>query len=386
MEKKAKRNGFRRVDKQVSVFTAIVAVVSCVLVSSMYFYVTYRDMMHGLEDRVRSIHDYIVNNVEEDVFFQIDTPEDMDTALYRQAHAAFRRAKDLTGVMYLYSGKRNAEGELIYVVDCIDTQAEDFRAPGDPIEEEIVPEMERALEGREVMPRHIKNTDWGKIFISYLPIRMGDEVVGVIGVEFEAGHQYNTYQFLLCASPVVALVICAVCAFVANRLFRRISNPFYKDMFNTDYLTNLKSRNAFEIDLENLSARKKHEGIGFYVIDLNNLKKVNDTLGHEAGDVYLQIAARSFRDVAGENATVYRVGGDEFVILSVGDAHGRMMQLAKDMQEQFDRSKPEWEIPLSFSIGLALYDAGLDKDLSDTYHRADERMYLKKREFHRTEL
>lgn len=369
-------------DFQVSIFTAAVAVISCLIISSLYYGVTHRDMIRSMEDRVHSIHDFIVDNVDKDTFTDINTPEDIDTVLYQSAHSVFKNAQDVSGVLYLYSAKKNSDGEFIYVIDCIDPAAKDFRSPGDPIEEEITPEMVRALNGEEVMPHKIKSTEWGKIYIAYLPVHEDNEIVGVIGVEFEAEHQYNTYHALLLASPVVVLVLCVACVFVARFLFRRISNPLYKDMFNTDYLTNLKSRNAFEIDIANLSARKKTKGIGFYVIDLNGLKRVNDTLGHEAGDLYIQTAARSFRDAAGENITIYRVGGDEFVMLSINDTMEKMKQLTQEMIALFDTRKPVWEVPLSFSIGYALFDPSVDSDFSDTYKRADERMYEKKRAYH----
>lgn len=382
MKKINNKSAFQRVDIQVSLFTAVVAVLSCFIISVMYFRVTHYDMIRSLEDRVHSIRDYVVSSVDKETFTNINRPEDMNTALYQQAHSVFRKAQDVTGVMYLYSAKQNAEGKLVYVVDCIDPSEDDFRSPGDPIEEEIIPEMERALNGEEVMPRTIKSTDWGKIYIAYLPVYVDNQITGVIGIEFEATHQYNTYHFLMTASPLAALFICTLCALIANHLFKRISNPLYKDMYNTDYLTNLKSRNAFDIDLKNLGAARTYEGIGFYVIDLNYLKKVNDTLGHEAGDIYLQAAAHSFRETAGQNVTIYRTGGDEFVLISTGNTLEQMEQLAKELVIHFEKSKPQWDIDLSFSIGYALYDSTVDSNLTDIYKRADARMYEKKRAHH----
>lgn len=383
MLKKANtRKKLQRVDVQVSVFTAIVAILSCFIVSFLYYKVTHYDMLRSLEDRVYSIRSFIVNNVDASAYTDINTPEDMNTDLYERTHSIFKNVQDVTGVMYLYSGKRNADGELIYVVDCIDPSASDFRHPGDTIEPEIVPEMEKALRGEEVMPHNIKNTDWGKIFIAYLPVRVNEEIVGVIGVEFEADHQFNTYHDLLIISPFVAFVICIISVFVAKALFRRISNPLYKDMINTDHLTNLKSRNAFEVDIKNLNAGKNHNGIGIYVIDLNNLKLVNDTLGHESGDIYLQTAAQAFCDCAGDNYSIYRIGGDEFVLISKEDTLQKMSGLSQKMIDRFDEIKPVWDMNLSFSIGYALFDPATDSQLMDVYKRADQRMYERKHEFH----
>ena len=374
-------NGLRRVDVQVSLFTIVVAVVACSILPTLYYHITHRDMLRGLADRVIALEAFVDNNLDPQTFSEINTPEDIDTPLYADAHRLFRSIQDVSGVKYLYSGKRDANGELVYVVDCIDPSAADFRSPGDPIEPEIVPEMTRALGGEVVLPDRIKSTDWGKIFIAYLPVQVDGAVLGVIGVEFAAEHQYRTYQFLRIATPVVAALICFLCALVARHLFRRISNPLYQDMVNTDYLTGLKSRNAFDVDLENRNASRRHEGVGMYVIDLNNLKKVNDTLGHARGDQYLQLAAKSFRDTAGTRGALYRVGGDEFVLMTQNDTPEAMESLVQQLAADFAAAMPQWGIDLSFSIGCALYTPA-DTNLTATYRRADGSMYEQKRHFH----
>ncbi|MDO5142386.1 MAG: diguanylate cyclase [Eubacteriales bacterium] len=381
--KTTRRHKTRRVDVQVSIFTAVVAIVSCLLTSAIHYNLTHADMLRSLEDRARAVGDYIVAHVDERVFTELDTPDDIYTDLYMQAHQTFCQGRDLTGVQYLYTGKRNDKGELIYVMDCIDPTAPDFRHPGDPMEPDTADEMAQALEGEPVISRTVKDTEWGKIFVAYLPVFADDgSVLGVIGLEFEAEHQYATYHLLRTIWPILAAIICILCAVIARVMFRRISNPLYKDMINTDYLTNLKSRNAFDIDLENLRAQRDHTGVGFCVIDLNDLKKVNDTLGHEAGDHYLQFAARSFRSTAKRDVTIYRVGGDEFVLLTETASDEGLSQLARDLQTRFELNKPQWAIDLSFSIGWAVYDPAIDANLTATYRRADSAMYEHKRAHH----
>lgn len=382
MQGRTGKGALRRVDVQVSVFTIIIVTVICVIIAASYYNITHNDMVRSLEDRVYAIHDYITKHGDDAVFRDINTPADMDTELYREAHETYSRAYELTGVMYLYSAKRSETGELVYLVDCISPDSPDFCRPGDPIEPEIAPELSRALEGEDVLPRRIKNTDWGKIYIAYLPVVSEGEVLGAIGIEFEAQHQYETYYTLRVMTPIAAAIICFISSLVAGRIFRRISNPLYKDMVNTDYLTNLKSRNAFEVDIENLAAERRREGTGFCVIDMNNLKRVNDTLGHEKGDVYLQSAAHSFRATAGRNVTIYRTGGDEFVLLTQGESLAGMEELCRRLAENFERDKPDWGIDLSFSAGIALYDPALDSSLTATFRRADGNMYENKRKFH----
>ena len=164
----------------------------------------------------------------------------------------------------------------------------------------------------------------------------------------------------------------------ARRQFRRISNPSYRDLANTDYLTRLKSRNAFETDLDNLGAGDR-DGVGVILVDLDNLKGVNDTLGHTAGDQYLRSAADAVWDVPRRCSAAYRVGGDEFALLVRHTEEEELARLAGQIEERFAQIRPRWDQPLSLSVGWAAYDGDRDGDPRDTYRRADQRMYANKR-------
>jgi len=129
-----------------------------------------------------------------------------------------------------------------------------------------------------------------------------------------------------------------------------------------DYLTQIYNRNAFERDLASLP---ENSG-GYYIIaDLNNLKVVNDTIGHSAGDELLQGFARLLADVVGDAGRVYRQGGDEFAALYKGD----IKQLIRRLEEQCGVRNQACNIPVSYAIG---YCALSDRDFLDV---ADKRMY-----------
>ena len=121
------------------------------------------------------------------------------------------------------------------------------------------------------MPDQIKETTWGPIFVSYYPIHDEGKVVGVLGIEFDASHQFEAFKQIRIITPLIAIMASLIATIIAVLSFRRISNPRFKDMANTDYLTNLHNRNAFEIDFENLSTHKHNTGI--IITDLNDLKK-----------------------------------------------------------------------------------------------------------------
>ena len=84
-----------------------------------------------------------------------------------------RRIREISGVRYLYTAKMNEDGEFVYLIDCLDQSEPDFRYPGDLIEHEIYPDMQRALDGQKVLPDRIKDTEWGKYLSPTCHIRWG---------------------------------------------------------------------------------------------------------------------------------------------------------------------------------------------------------------------
>lgn len=218
-------------------------------------------MILNLEDRVTAIHDYLEDSLDKSTFLDINTREDMDKLSYISMKKVLEDVKMSSDVRYLYTAKKDSNGNFVYVIDGLDYKAKDFRYPGDMIEHEIYGDMERALNGEIILPDEIKKTDWGDIFITYFPIHDNHEVVGVLGIEFEASHQYDTFRKMKLFLPFIIFITCIAGTAAAVLVFRRVSNPAYQDMANTDHLTELKNRNSFETDLNNMDARTKKRGL-----------------------------------------------------------------------------------------------------------------------------
>lgn len=371
---------WRRVDVQVSLFTAVIVAILSYSIFMVQYRITYSDMLRSLNDQVEHIYSYIGERMDTDTFKHVSVPGDVQKESYQRMHDCFRRVKEITGVMYLYTAKMNGNGEFVYVVDCLEPTDADFRYPGDLIEREIYPDMQRALNGERVLPDKIKKTDWGKIFITYLPIYEGKEIIGVVGIEFRADHQYQVYQNLRRVLPVFILLFSLMASLVSRYLFRRISNPFYKDMSNMDYLTRLKNRNAYQLDVKNRIAAKKEKDTGFILIDLNSLKHINDTMGHETGDRYITCISQAYLNMGPEDGIMYRIGGDEFVVVMPGASEEKIGSFVSRLESEFE--KMVFMPGLTFAWGAAIYDAETDDDLFSTCRRADKNMYMKKQKFY----
>lgn len=86
--------------------------------------------------------------------------------------------RHLTAVRYLYTASRNAAGQVIYVVDGLPLDAADFRYPGDLLESEVLPMVQRCLDGQTVCEGAVLQTSWGKIIPACAPIADDRGVVG----------------------------------------------------------------------------------------------------------------------------------------------------------------------------------------------------------------
>ena len=310
-----------RVDVQVSIVTAVLVTTPLICVYFFNYFITHEDMINSLKERSHSIYQYVDDYVDKTTFQNTEALT-RDNPAYIRMKEKLEEVKASTNVRYLYTAEKNIQGEYVYLVDGLPYDSSDFRNPGDKIEEEIIPELTAALHDKIILPNQIKNTEWGPIFISYFPIHKGDEVVGVLGIEFDATHQYRAFQIIRIGTPIIAAIACLLAVFIAVRLFKRISNPMYKDMANTDFLTGLKNRNAFELDIQN----KQDEVLGILIADLNGLKKINDE---------------------------------------------RILTYEETVPKDCD-------IPISLSVGYALYDPVQCASLQDVFHEADVQMYKMK--------
>lgn len=149
-----------------------------------------------------------------------------------------------------------------------------------------------------------------------------------------------------------------------------------------DDITGLPNRRQFEQrlteTLENLSDEDQH--VAVMMLDLDGFKKVNDTLGHSAGDRLLQEVALRFRNCINEKYLIARMGGDEFTVMmpaieSTTEVQRIAEQLLYVLLEPI--SLMETAVPISTSIGIAI-STGLNNDVESLLKEADIALYQAK--------
>lgn len=147
----------------------------------------------------------------------------------------------------------------------------------------------------------------------------------------------------------------------------------------TDPLTGVKSKHAFSVQEAQLEARcasGEAGDFGVVVCDVNGLKHINDTLGHKAGDEYIRAACALLCEHF-KHSPVFRIGGDEFVVLLQGRDYEAREELLREINARIEENLGRGGGVVA-SLGLAEFEPGGDDTFHEVFQRADGRMYERK--------
>lgn len=193
---------------------------------------------------------------------------------------------------------------------------------------------------------------------------------------FEVGNQYVKLEEICENGEIFGVVID-----VTDEIRKRKQIEVERDI---DLLTGLYNRRGLEMKLNGLFAEPETLGHSAVVmIDADNLKVINDTYGHETGDVYLQKVSELISSRKAHGSVAARLGGDEFVLFLYGYESEKELFAAVYALETMQESSTadlgdNVTVPLRFSMGYSLTKEGTD--YQSLLKEADEKMYENKRE------
>ena len=153
-----------------------------------------------------------------------------------------------------------------------------------------------------------------------------------------------------------------------------------KTIANTDPLTGVKSKHAFAVEEGKMETRivdGEAEDFAVVVCDVNGLKHINDTLGHKAGDEYIRSACRLLCDFY-QHSPVFRVGGDEFVVILRGRDFEARDTIFGDINARIEDNLKNGKVVVS--VGMAVFDPSSEGSFHEVFKRADDLMYQRKME------
>ena len=290
-------------------------------------------------------------------------------------------------IVFLYVYQIREDG--CHVVFDLDTDDLTASAPGEIVEfdesyKKYIPDM---LAGKDV-PAVISRDQFGYLLTIYTPMR---DAAGncrcYVGVDYSMDllteYVENIVKRIVLVFVGVMVLLSAVTIIAANhgivKPVKQLENRAFRDT-----LTGLLNRNAYYDYNKKLDAQIAAGDAQFSIImvDVNNLKKMNDNYGHERGNIYLKNAADLIASVFGTE-NLYRIGGDEFVVVMEGkQRQAESTHLLREFRarirdfQEMKGLKP-WE-QVYAAAGIADYTQGKDTSTEDVLKRADMAMYTEK--------
>ena len=154
------------------------------------------------------------------------------------------------------------------------------------------------------------------------------------------------------------------------------------DLAYRDSLTGVKSKAAYAEETKkiNNSIKLGFDQFGIMMLDINGLKRVNDQYGHEAGNSYIINCCKLICTIF-KHSPVFRIGGDEFIALLIGEDLKKVDRLLEKFYIKMEEIQREATCPeerVSVAAGYAIFEEKADQTFEDVFKKADEAMYKKK--------
>ena len=239
-----------------------------------------------------AVHKLVNGRIGKEDFDQIKDQSDEKKQLYKDISSYFNEIRTLNSTRYIYTAKKNEEGKLVYVVDGLDPDADDVRHPGDYIEEEMVPYIDRAISGENVYSQDIIDTTWGPIFTACYPISANHdgtgEIIGAFCIEMDMQSAYGMVEKTNHISIICGLVAGAVLLLICLYTYYVYQKSKAEEQKQKQLLMNAaeeadaanKAKSAFLLSMSHDIRTPMNAIIGFTNIALhqNTVSDIHDSL------------------------------------------------------------------------------------------------------------
>lgn len=185
---------------------------------------------------------------------------------------------------------------------------------------------------------------------------------------------------------IVSIMVCiSLIAYLASydkqRTMLEVQRQELQQIMNVDALTGIANRRAYYERTGYYTDTGYEKDVVVAAMDLNGLKKVNDTLGHSAGDAMIKTAAGIIRDAFSKYGDIYRTGGDEFMaILKCPDSEA--VRLDEILRDSIRASSSELADGMTIAVGTAIWNMNKNVNFTELEKMADTAMYENKTRYY----
>ena len=427
--------GKRRLS-QASVYVIIISAFLLIVNVSLGYVLTMQSskaMRSLIEDRMLDVSNTAAALLDGDTLETLEA-EDKDTEAYQAIYRMLSRFEENIELEYIYCVRDMGNGEFVFTVDPDVESPGEF---GEHIP--YTDALYQASLGVPSVDKEPYVDEWGRFYSAYSPVfDSRNNVAGIVAVDFSADWYerqiFNQLKTTLVISGISLLFAAAIVVMMITRYRKRFvvlfsemnevsdgieilvreTSPgteiasgsedgaaqssdeitrlgqkihslqnqlstqiaYVRSMAYVDSLTGLGNRAAYERHVRQLDEDIKAGKAAFAVaiFDINGLKEINDGYGHAKGDSVITEAADHLKRAFGDGS-IYRIGGDEFIVIAEG-ADIAVLSGTAELVEKQGR--------VSMSRGCATYDPDSDEGFISVFNRADRAMYDDKRAYYLT--
>ena len=183
---------------------------------------------------------------------------------------------------------------------------------------------------------------------------------------------------ILIVGIYLTLASCCMVYMLSKVMKEKYEKEKFRYTSNTDELTRCYNRRAYEEDINKLDLTKEWVYVS---MDINGLKNANDSFGHAAGDELIRAAADCMKNSFSEHGKVYRVGGDEFVVIITKDIP-QFENLLRAFEQRVASWHGEFVESMAVSYGYVFSSERKWNSIFDISKASDERMYESKKQYY----
>lgn len=384
----ASRRPFR-----VSVFVTVTLVAALVLLTIVLVpqWLSKQARLDVLRTHVAQIARLAASTVDGDLHRELMDPANFTQEKYDRLLAPLVRFHQaIPEAFYVYT-MMERDGQTYFVLDTANAPViaqhsdrkgskymEHFRS------DEVDPQrwLARVARGETWVYPDFQRDDFGDFLTGHTPIldRQG-RYSGFVGVDFDLNYylaREQRFRAILIGSVVAALIasilIGAIIASYHRGLERRILAHYETSV--RDELTGLLNRRGVMEAIRNALARRERS-YATLLVDIDDLKHINDTHGHAAGDAVIVSLAASLRESIRDRDLAARLGGDEFLVFAPNCDNRGAHDIAHRILESAEAASEQGRPAFSVSIGICSETPGTE-GFDAMYRRADEALYRAK--------
>ncbi len=378
---------YKKLKLKLSIILAVLIIIFIVFGIILNYIFSYSSSYEYINIHFTQLYKNIKDSFDKTDFFYTDDKTNKNE--YERIKNLIIDFSDGYDITKLYTLKKLNDGSIVYLTYSEKGSDNNETFTGKNVSNEVFKNANKIYSDKEniIYDNPDLFSDEKVIKYMYSITDSKNNIIGILGFEVDISEIQIISNKTFIKSAGTFIVIMLMFSILLSIMFYKFFQRAFVRFVYTDTLTKLKNRTAYEEHITKIDEKIKNsfdhnkEKIYLIAFDLNDLKFVNDTFGHIAGDEYIKSASNIIDKVFSDIGSTYRTGGDEFVTIIIKNISDNIIdeKILKLIEYEKDYNSKDKNYFMSISVGYDSFNAGFDMNLISVLKRADEKMYNDKK-------